>query len=81
MKKQKSQINDVANYLRHEGSITSQEAWRYFSATRLADVIFKLRKRGWDIETEECRGFNEYGPYTYAKYILIEEPKNAVTSN
>lgn len=80
MKKQKSQINDITNYLKKNGSITSMDAWSIFHATRLASVIHKLRKLGYDIETEMCDGRNEYGSYTYAKYILKGVP-NAVVSN
>lgn len=80
MKKQKSQIKDIVDYLKKNGSITSMEAWSNFHATRLAAVIFKLRALGYNIETETCDGINEYGSYTYAKYILKGEP-NAVVSN
>lgn len=81
MKKQKTQISDITEYIKHNGSITSMEAWSKFHATRLAAVIFNLRKRGYDIETETCNGQNEYGSYTYAKYILMGEPNNAVVSD
>lgn len=81
MRKQKSQIKDIVTYLKKNGSITSMEAWTCFHATRLADVIFKLRKLGYVIDTETCDGKNEYGTYTYAKYIFVEEPENAVFSN
>ncbi len=70
MKKQKSQIKDVLAYLKENGSITSMEAFEKFHATRLAAVIFNLRKMGYDITTINCNGINEYGPYTYAEYIL-----------
>ena len=81
MRKQKSQIKDIVKYLEENGNITSMEAWSRFHATRLADVVFKLRKLGYVIDTETCGGQNEYGSYTYAKYILIKEPENAVFSN
>ena len=81
MRKQKSQIKDIVAYLKKTGSITSMEAWSKFHATRLAAVIFNLRKQGYDIETETCNGQNEYGSYTYAKYILMREPNNAVVSD
>ena len=73
MKKQKSQIKDILAYLQRNGSITSMEAFEYFHATRLAAVIFNLRKLGYDITTEICNGKNDYGTYTYAKYILEGE--------
>ena len=81
MKKQKSQLDDIRKYLVEKGSITSQEAWHEFNATRLASAIFKLRKRGYEIDTDTCHGQNEYGAYSYAKYILVKEPENAVVSN
>lgn len=81
MKKQKSQINDVVAYLRTNKTITSMEAFNKFHATRLASIIYTLRKRGYRIETEDCQGKNEYGVYNYAKYILMEEPNNADTGN
>lgn len=70
MKKQKSQIKDILAYLQRNGSITSMEAFEHFHATRLAAVIFNLRKLGYSITTEICNGKNDYGTYTYAKYIL-----------
>lgn len=73
MKKQKSQIKDILAYLKEYGSITSMEAFERFHATRLAAVIFNLRKLGYNITTETCNGRNEYGPYTYAEYILEDE--------
>ena len=81
MRKQKSQIKDIVMYLKENGNITSMEAWSRFHATRLASAIYKLRKLGYEIETETCDGQNEYGSYTYAKYILVREPENAVFSN
>ena len=72
MAKQKTQWKDVLEHLQKHGSITSMEAWSQYHITRLADVIFKLRKRGYCITTEDCTGKNEYGLYTYANYRLEE---------
>lgn len=71
--KKSSQIKDVLEYLQRNKSITSMEAWEKFHATRLADVIFKLRKRGYNIVTQSCNGKNNYGTYTYARYILEDQ--------
>ena len=67
-KKQKVQWQDILSYMQKYGSITSMEAWSEFHATRLAAVIFKLRQMGYNIETRDCVGKNEYGTYNYAKY-------------
>lgn len=72
MAKTKTQWQDVLEHLKEHGSITSMEAWSIYHITRLADVIFKLRKRGYNILTEDCTGKNEYGVYTYANYRLEE---------
>ena len=69
----KSQTKDVLRYMTEKGSITSQDAWREFSCTRLASIIHRLRKYGYDIDTIECSVRNEYGTNTYAKYVLNEE--------
>lgn len=70
MAKVKTQWKDVLEYLQTHDGISSMEAWSKFHITRLADVIFKLRKRGYDIVTEDCTGRNEYGVYNYAVYRL-----------
>ena len=70
----RTQTKDVLNYLKeHEEGISSMEAWELFHITRLADVIFKLRKRGHNIVTEIKIGNGVYGFYTYAVYRLEEE--------
>lgn len=69
--KVKSQTKDVLLYMVNNGSITSMTAWGKFRITRLADVIFKLRKRGYDIVTDIKRGVGEYGAYDYAEYRLV----------
>lgn len=70
MKKQKTQAQDVLNHFKEHGHITSMEAWSKYHITRLAHVIYTLRKRGYIIRTNDCVGKNEYGTYTYADYTL-----------
>lgn len=70
----KSQTEDVLRYMKEEGAISSMDAFREFGATRLSAIIFELRRRGYNIETEiwECK--NRYGRKTeFAKYILHED--------
>lgn len=61
-------------YLLANGSITSWEAIENFGETRLADVIFRLRKTGYDIKTDTILFTDRYGNRgSYAKYT-IENP-------
>lgn len=58
-------------YLFAKGSITSWEAIEHFGATRLADIIFKLRKAGYDIKTDTILFTDKYGNQgSYAKYTI-----------
>ena len=75
-KKAKSQIKDVALHLLQYGDITSMQAWSRYHITRLSDVIFKLRKLGYIIDTNTEQGTNEYGAYRYARYELVEVPEH-----
>lgn len=63
-----TQKEQVLNYLREHGSITSQEAWKKYDITRLADVVFRLKKDGYDITTFEKR--TRKGK-RYAQYVLM----------
>ena len=67
----KHQQNEVLRHLKSIGTITSQLAWRDYGITRLADVVYKLRKRGYDIETETIKVKNRHGrPVRCARYSL-----------
>lgn len=78
--KARSQMGDVTEYLRKHKTITSMQAWEMFHVTRLASIIQRLRKRGYNIVTVTRDGINVYGPYQYAEYVLEGEPY-AVISN
>lgn len=73
MAKQKSQRTEVLKYLKtHKRGITSLQAIELFGATRLSDIIFKLRKDGYEIETESITKKNRYGhAVTFARYTLV----------
>ena len=60
-----SKTVDVLNHLKKR-PITSWEAITQYRATRLADIIFKLRGRGFNISTELV----EDGKVRYARYRL-----------
>ena len=63
----------VLAHLKSKGSITPREADKLYSITRLADVIFKLRKHHHIISTL-TNDTNKFGrPCRYATYTLIEE--------
>ena len=69
-----NQITAILEHLRVNGSITSLEAINMYGATRLADIIFKLRKRGFQIKTVNCVGKTRFGTTcNYAKYVLVDE--------
>ena len=70
--KNKTQLSEVLRYLQtHKRGITQVQAFELFGATRLSDIIFRLRKLGWDIVTESVTAKNRYGhTTTYARYRL-----------
>lgn len=70
----RSQITDIIAHLRKYKSITSNEAIKRYGATRLSGIIFILREKGFDIETEMTQGKNRYGHISnYAIYHLIKD--------
>lgn len=62
----KTKQERVLNYMMKDNSITPKTAYRLFSTMRLADIIFKLRNKGWDITTYPVKRDGE----SYAKYRL-----------
>lgn len=72
--KEKSKTQSVLNYLKVYGSISPKEAVDYCNLYRLGSVIFELRKRGYEITTEEVSFTSEFGiKGSYARYHLIGE--------
>jgi hypothetical protein len=61
----------IAAHLKKHGRITSLEAIKLYTVTRLADVIYKLKKDGYDIYTERRVSGSKK---TYARYHLIKSP-------
>ena len=69
-----TQKSEVLAYMQSGHKITSTLAIRLFGATRLSDIIFKLRKDGYNIITHDRVGKNRYGGVCqYAEYELIKE--------
>ena len=63
--KKVTQKDEVLKYLRCQDGITSAIAFKRFNITRLAAVVFDLRKQGHDIRMEMKKGKNSYfGVYT-----------------
>ena len=66
-----SQKEKVLKYIKDNGSITSMDAFREFKITRLAAIIFDLKKDGVDIKTEP-RQFKKDGRTSYfAEYSIL----------
>lgn len=71
-----TKFNQVKEHLENYGTITSWQAIQQYGATRLSDIIFRLRKQGYDIETknETFKDRND-NACTFAKYILHREDR------
>lgn len=68
----RGQRNRVLTHFQTKGTLTSMEAFELYGATRLAAIVFDLRKMGHGIETVEVMGKNRYGePCQYAKYVYL----------
>jgi hypothetical protein len=63
-----TKINLVAQHLVKKRKITSWEAIERYHATRLADIIFTLKGKGWNIVTEMVK---EPSGVRYAVYHLM----------
>lgn len=64
----------VLNYMLDFDTITSWEAIKEFSATRLSAIIFNLRKKGFIIENEWQTATNRYGDSVrFVEYRLNKE--------
>ena len=63
----------VLEHLKRYGTITSLEAIKLYNATRLSDIIFRLRKRGFKIDTVDVEFIDSFGTKSiYGKYILLD---------
>lgn len=72
--KEKSKTQDVLNHLKIYGSISQREAVEYYNLYRLSSVIYALRKRGYEITTENVPFTSKYGiKSNFANYHLIGE--------
>lgn len=70
----KDKTSEILKHLKVKGSITSMEAIELYGATRLSSIIFNLRKKGYNIQTESNACVDRYGhSCNFAKYILVED--------
>lgn len=71
MQQRVTKAKQVLKHLETQRSITSLEAIKLYGATRLSDIIFKLRKRGYHIvsisEDTKDRNGNRC---SYVRYVL-----------
>lgn len=66
-----TQTDAILEHLEKHGHITSLEAINLYGATRLSDIIYRLRRRGYMIISERFVATTRFGNKTIpAKYIL-----------
>lgn len=71
-----TKFQQIKEHLENYGTITSWQAIQQYGATRLSDIIFRLRKQGYDIQTKtECAKDRNGNTCQFAKYILNREDK------
>lgn len=72
MKKEKTQKSEVLRYMQTHKGITSLQAIEKFGATRLPDIIYRLKKDGYQFKKEQITKKNRYGhTVTFTKYSLV----------
>lgn len=65
----KTQREAIMWHLKTYGKITSWEAIKEYGATRLSDIIFRLKNEGYNIKTNLIKKENRFGNITtIAKY-------------
>lgn len=66
-----TQTQAVLDVLKSGDSISSMEAFSEFGITRLSAIIFRLRQKGYDIDSEDVETTNRFGgKVRYARYKL-----------
>ena len=72
-----NKTNEVLKHLQREKSITSIEAIKYYGATRLSAIIFKLKNNGYNIITKREESIDRYGnTCRFARYIYLGKQKS-----
>ena len=71
--KKKTKHQKIKEHLESGKSITSWEAIELYNVTRLAAIIFNLKKDGMKIESKDYSGKNSYGEFVrYTKYKCLD---------
>ena len=69
----KTQKDAIKWHLKNYGHITSWEAIKEYGATRLSDIIYKLKKDGFNIHTTDITVQTRFGRRTtIAKYLYFK---------
>lgn len=64
----------VLDYLQENTGITTFEAFTKFGATRLSDIVYRLKKQGHNIVTVNREQEDRYGnKVTFCEYRLVEK--------
>lgn len=69
--KRRTQQDAVLEYLKTYGKITSNDAIYELHITRLADVIYKLRRKGYEIESVTEMVDTDYGRTEISIYRML----------
>lgn len=74
MSKADNQTTRILAHLKSGRPITSMDAIELYGCTRLASVVHRLRKNGYNITTIDREGTTRYGDRcSYAEYRLRED--------
>jgi|TARA_R110000782_G_scaffold6121_4_gene21053 hypothetical protein len=67
-----NQQQRLLDYLKLNQKVSPLEAWTELGIYRLSDVVFKLKKQGFGIETERKSIMNRFDePCSFAEYKLL----------
>ena len=76
LKPKTTKRKQIQDHLIKHGFITSWIAIEKFGATRIGDTILNLRKKGWNIATNDMTTKDRNGnTCVFAKYVLVSTPK------
>ncbi len=66
-----NQEQRLLDYLKTNFKVSPMDAWIELGIYRLSDVVFKLRNKGYEIETERKSVMNRFDePCNFAEYVL-----------
>lgn len=80
MFEKKSKEKRLIEYFTKNKQITTWTAITRFRITRLSDVIFRLRNKGWEIDTER-KGKENYAVYTLKNATAVTVTQNDYKNN